>query len=124
MIAKKTNAQFSGVPFIESSLELTGELPEIIETNYCNHVGGLIGQEQSCTMMLRSKGRKLFYYALSKRTIFTTFQFQYSIQAVIRKADGSFADQLITHGIAVRIDGDQLANFPQLIQILKTSAAH
>lgn len=116
ILKKDPAAQFSGVPFIESSLELTGNLPAIIVSNQCNHAGGLIGQEESCSMVLTSKGREIFYRALATKNIFTTLQFEYSVQAVIRKADGTFADQLIKHGIAVRIDGDQLAKYPNLIQ--------
>ncbi|MBC7741840.1 MAG: hypothetical protein H7061_06570 [Bdellovibrionaceae bacterium] len=115
ILAKNPAAQFSGVPFMASSLELAGELPQIIESHQCNHVGGLIGQEQSCAMTLTKKGRLLFYKALNNKTIFTTLQFYYTIQAVARKADGTFADQTLKYGIAVRIDGDQLSNYPQLI---------
>lgn len=115
ILKTKPNAQFSGVPFIESSLDLTGELPEIVEMSQCNHIGGLIGQEQGCIIQLTKRGRNLFYSALNQKKIFTTLQFEYSIQAVVRKADGTFVDQTVRHGIAVRIDGDQLSNYPQLI---------
>jgi hypothetical protein len=115
LLKKDPSAQFSGVPFIDSSLALTGNLPELISDNQCNHVGGLIGQEQSCTMVLTPKGRQLLYRVLERKTIFTTLQFEYSVQAVVRRADGSFGDQLIRHGIAVRIDGDQLSKYPGLI---------
>jgi hypothetical protein len=118
-IVKKDNqAQFSGLPFIESSLALTGNLPELISDNQCNHQGGLIGQEEACTMVLTSLGRNLFRTALSKRSLFTTLQFDYSVQAVVSKADGTFADQTINHGIAVRIDGDQLSQYPELINLI------
>ncbi len=115
ILKKDPSAEFSGLPFIESSLELTGQLPELIEMNQCNHIGGLIGQEESCVILLTRQGRHLFYSALAQNKIFTTLQFQYSVQAVLRHADGTFADQLIKHGIAVVINGDQLSKFPQLI---------
>ncbi len=118
LLKRNPQAQFSGVPFISSSLELTGELPELISENKCNHAGGLVGQEQACTMVLTKKGRTLFLRSLEKKTIFTTLQFSYSVQAVVRKGDGSFADQKIEHGIAVRLDGDQLSQFPDLIHRL------
>ena len=116
ILAKDTTAVFSGVPFIESKLELTGILPDLIEKNDCNHVAGLVGQEQSCSFVLTGRGRQLFLRALERRALFITLQFQYSVQAVIRKADGTFGDQVISHGIAVRIDGDQLSKFPQLLR--------
>lgn len=116
ILKKDPQAEFSGVPFIQSSLSLTGELPELINHNQCNHTGGLIGQEQSCALVLTSKGRALFHRALSQRLLFTTLQFSYSIAAVARTADGKFVDQVINHGIAVRIDGEQLADHPELIQ--------
>ncbi|MBC7371218.1 MAG: hypothetical protein H7326_06620 [Bdellovibrionaceae bacterium] len=118
ILVKDPAAIFSGVPFIESKLELTGILPELIEKNDCNHVAGLIGQEQSCSFVLTGRGRVLFLKALERRTLFLTLQFQYSVQALIRKADGTLGDQVITHGIAVRIDGDQLSKYPHLIRRL------
>lgn len=116
ILKRNPHAQFSGLPFIQSSLELTGELPELISNNKCNHAGGLIGQEQSCTLVLTRRGRYVFYDAIQRKTIFTTLQFNYEVFAVIRTADGTFKDQVIKHGIAVRLDGDQLSQFPELIK--------
>lgn len=109
-------AEFSGLPFVASKLELSGEIPELIESNNCNHAGGLIGQEQSCTMVLTPRGRRFFINSLEKKTMFTTLQFYYTVDAVRKVADGSLRDQEIQHGIAVRIDGGQLRNFPDLIK--------
>ena len=116
IVDKDSSAQFSGLPFIESELAFTGYLPEIIASNRCNHKGGLIGQEQACTMVLTAKGRKLFKKAMKAKSLFTTLQFDYKVQAVVRKADGSFADQIIHHGVAVRIDVEQLGKYPELIE--------
>lgn len=44
-----------------------------------------------------------------------TLQYDYTVGGVVRKADGSFADILINHGVAARIDGEQLAKYPELI---------
>lgn len=118
ILKKDPAAQFSGLPFISSSIALTGDLPELISDNQCNHLGGLIGQEQACTMVLTSRGRELFFKALKRKTIFTMLQFEYSVQAQVKKADGGFSDQIIQHGVAVRIDGDQLSQYPELIQRL------
>jgi hypothetical protein len=116
LLAKDPASVFSGVPFIESHLELTGVLADLIQTNDCRHLAGLIGQEQSCSFILTGRGRQIFLKAIEHRTLFATLLFQYTVQAMIRKADNSLADQSITHGIAV--DGDQLAKYPHLIQKL------
>lgn len=118
ILKKDLQAEFSGVPFVASSLSLTGVLAELIGENECNHVAGLIGQEQSCAIVLTRKGRTFFLKSIQRRTLFTTLQFEYELQAVVRRADGSFVDQAVTHGVAVRIDGEQLAQFPQLINPL------
>lgn len=118
ILKKDPKAEFSGVPFVASTLSLTGVLAELIAENECNHAAGLIGQEQSCAIVLTSKGRTFFLKAIQRRTLFTTLQFEYVLQAVVRRADGSFVDQAVTHGVAVRIDGEQLAQFPQLINPL------
>ncbi|WP_374075491.1 hypothetical protein [Bdellovibrio bacteriovorus] len=118
ILKKDPQAEFSGVPFVASSLSLTGVLAELIGENECNHAAGLIGQEQSCAIVLTSKGRTFFLKSIQRRTLFTTLQFEYALQAVVRRADGGFVDQAVTHGVAVRIDGEQLAQFPQLINPL------
>lgn len=111
-------AQFSGLPFIESSLVLTGTLPELIQVNRCNHKAGLVGQEQGCNLVLSSKGRSMFFKALKNKTLFMTMQFEYKVMGVVELADGSYKDQEINHGVGVRIDGEQLAKYPQLINPL------
>lgn len=115
ILKKDPTAEFSSVPFISSSLQLTGELEELIEDNQCNHQAGLIGQEQSCSMVLTSKGRDIFLNSLERKNLFVTLDFTYQIQVVAKKADGTYVDQVISHSMAARIDGSQLAQFPQLI---------
>ena len=109
-------AEFSGVPFIGSRLELTGALADLFKATACDHPAGLIGQEQACSLILSRKGRKIFYKALESKVIFTTLQFQYSLQAVVRKADGKYADQVVQHGVAAVIHGGQLSRYPGLIR--------
>lgn len=118
ILKKDPQAEFSGVPFIGSSLALNGALPELITSNECNHAAGLIGQEQGCSFVLTDKGRGFFLKALERRSLFTTLQFEYQVQAVLRLANGSFQDAVIQHGVAVRIDGDQLSQHPHLIRRL------
>lgn len=118
ILAKNPNAVFSGVPFVRSELALTGDLPSIFSDNRCNHIAGLIGQQQSCVLELTNNGRYLFAKAIKHRLLFTTLQFEYTLQAVRLRADGKYEDTEITHGIAVVIDGDQLADYPKLIQRL------
>lgn len=109
-------AQFGGLPFIESSLALTGNLSPLISEHKCTHKAGIVGQEQACSIVLTSKGRSLFYDAIENKLLFMTLQFEYSVAGVIRNGEGSFVNQTVTHGIAVRIDGEQLAQYPELIQ--------
>lgn len=115
IIKEKPKAFFSGVPFVESNLSLTGALKQLFEETQCDHKAGLIGQEQSCMMDLTKFGRKTFLKAIEKKALFTTLQFEYSIDAVVRTSDGSFVPRTITHGVAARIDGAQLAEYPDLI---------
>ncbi len=118
IIAKNPHAVFNSVPFIKSELALTGTLKSLFSDNLCNHIAGLIDQEQSCILELTSNGRYLFAKAIRHKLLFTTLQFNYTIHAVRLKADGTYEDIEIQHGIAVRIDGDQLSNYPHLIQRL------
>ncbi|QDK39276.1 hypothetical protein [Bdellovibrio sp. NC01] len=110
ILKRDPQAQFSGLPFIESSLEMSGELPDLIADNECVHDAGLIGQEQSCGLTLTPRGRSLFLKSIDRKALFLTLNFKYSILGVAKRADNSFADQTITHAVAVRIDGGELVN--------------
>lgn len=115
ILKKDPAAQFSGVPFVASSLKLSGEIAELIADNQCNHEAGLIGQEQACTLVLTPKGKNIFLSSLARKTVFATLHFDYQIQVVQRMGDNSFKDETLSFGLAVVIDGDQLSHYPQLI---------
>lgn len=108
ILKNNPNAQFSGLPFIVSSLEMNGELPDLISQNECCHEAGLIGQQQACSLTLTPRGRTLFLKALSRNALFLTLSFKYSVWGAARRADGGFADQMITHAVAVKIDAGEL----------------
>lgn len=114
----KTNpsAQFSGLPFISSELAMSGETPLLIKENQCSHGAGLIEQQQSCSMVLTERGRKVFRRSVRNKMLFTTFQFTYQFSGFARIPDNTFREEVITHSIAARIDGDQLAKYPQLFK--------
>lgn len=114
ILAANPNAQFSGLPFVSSDLAMSGETPLLIKENQCSHGAGLVEQQQSCSMILTERGRSVFRRAMNNRSLFTTFQFTYQFSGFARLPDNTFREQLITHGLAARIDGDQLAKFPQL----------
>jgi hypothetical protein len=116
VLKKDPLAQFSGVPFMSSTLQLTGDLPILISENKCDHPAGLIGQEEACVLQLTSKGREVFFKSIAKKTLFTTLQLDYTIGAAVRKANGGFDNQEAHFGVAVRIDGALLAKHPELIQ--------
>jgi hypothetical protein len=111
ILKKDPAAQFSTTPFIASMLQLTGELPELIADNQCDHAAGLVDQEQAWSLILTSKGRALFLKALRGKTLFLTLNFAYEIQAVVRMADGTYDNQVLHFSMAARIDGGQLAPF-------------
>lgn len=115
ILQKDSEAQFSGLPFVSSTMSLTGNIPSLVVESKCDHSAGLIGQEQACSIILTQQGRLIFYDSIDKKTLFTTLQFEYKVQGFVRKADGTFGDQIINHGVAVRIDGGQLSKFPELI---------
>jgi hypothetical protein len=108
ILKRDPKALFSGLPFIESSLEMSGELTDLIAENECVHDAGLIGQEQSCGLTLTSRGRSLFLKAVDRKALFLTLNFKYSVMGAARRADNGFSDQTITHAVAVRIDTGEL----------------
>lgn len=114
ILAANPAAQFSGLPFVSSDLAMSGETPLLIKENQCSHGAGLVEQQQACNMILTERGRTVFKRAMKNRGLFTTFQFTYQFSGFARLPDNTFREQMITHGLAARIDGDQLAKFPQL----------
>lgn len=114
ILAANPAAQFSGLPFVSSDLMMSGEAPLLIKEHKCSHGAGLVEQQQACSMVLTERGRSVFKRAMNNRSLFTTFQFTYQFSGFARLPDNTFREQMITHGIAARIDGDQLAKFPQL----------
>lgn len=119
ILAANPAAQFSGLPFVSSDLMMSGETPLLIKENHCSHGAGLVEQQQACSMVLTERGRTVFLRAMKNRGLFATFQFTYQFSGFARLPDNTFREQLITHGLAARIDGDQLAKFPQLFSRLR-----
>ena len=109
ILTRNPAAQFSGLPFISSNLMMSGEAPLLVKENQCSHGAGLIEQQQSCSMVLTERGRTVFKRAMKNRSLFTTFQFTYEFSGFARLPDNTFREQVIAHGIAARIDGEQLA---------------
>lgn len=116
ILAKNPNAQFSGLPFSESVLQFTTPIKELIKQNDCNHVAGLIGQEQGCVIILSLRGRNIFRDSVRRKKLFVTLQFVYKVKAFIKNAAGALEDYEIKHGIAARIHGEQLALIPDLLK--------
>lgn len=116
ILAKNPAAQFSGVPFVGSRLVLNGQIKDLIKQNECNHIAGLIGQEQSCTLLLNLRGRNAFRDAVRKKKVFLHLQFEYTVKAFTKNAAGGLDNFDLTHGIAARISGEQLSKVPDLLK--------
>jgi hypothetical protein len=73
----------------------------MIEANSCNNVSGVMGQEESCSVMFNPKGKNIFLQTL-RSGLAIVLQFQYSVQGVIRLPAGLQAYESHT-GVAARI---------------------
>jgi hypothetical protein len=122
ILVKDSKAEFSALPFIESKLVMSGDLPLLFKESQCDHQAGLVGQMQSCNLVLTKRGQRVWRLALLKARIFTTLQFEYSVKGVIRNAQGGFTDQVVQQGVAAVIDGSQLADYPSLISIKREAS--
>lgn len=121
LIAKFPNAEFSGLPFLKSELSVDPNIKILFSDTSCTHLAGLVGQEQSCTLVFTKIGRKTFLRSLEKKMLFTNLNFEYEFEAVVRRADGSFEDRFVKHGVAARIDGNQIAKFPNNLILIDES---
>lgn len=100
----KTNpvAKFAGVAFTKSELMLNDAVVRsLIEKNSCNHVAGVIGQEQACSFILSSRGKVAFIEKLNKG-LAVVLQFQYSVVGVVRTVAG-FSDSTLNFGVGAKI---------------------
>lgn len=103
-------ARFAGVPFTSSRMILVDKVYELyIWKSACDHVAGVIGQEQSCKFILNSKGRKLFYDNL-KQGLGLVLQFQYFISGVVRNGAGGFNDLTTDFSVAAKIMAKDLSD--------------
>ena len=116
VLTKNPKAYFSALPFIRSELKLTGDIDPLIEDQQCNHVAGLVGQEQSCVIMLSPLGRKTFLNAVNQKKIFMTLQFKYEIEGFIEIDQGKYESQTVKFGVGAIIDGKLIAGHPELIK--------
>jgi hypothetical protein len=116
ILAKNPAAQFSGLPFISSELKFDIPIEELISKHSCNHPAGLVGQEQSCTILLTRRGREFFRKAVATKSVFVTLSFEYIVKAVVKNAANQFENIDMKHGIAARLGGDQLAAVPGLLK--------
>ena len=112
---KNPNAVFTSLPFSKSNLSTTGPLKGLVEENHCDHIAGVVGQEQACSFVLTPKGRSAFLKAIQKKALFTTLQFDYTVDAFVQLPDGGYEIRQFTHGVGALVDGAMLAEFPHLI---------
>lgn len=107
-------ARFAGVAFTSSRMVLKDEvLAGFLASNSCDHPGGVIGQEQACSFIFNSNGRKMFT-ELMKTGLGLVLNFEYTIHGVRRNAAGGFDDATSTFYVAARIMKEDATRVPEL----------
>lgn len=108
------DARFAGVAFTSSRMVLKDEtLSGFLAANSCDHPGGVIGQEQACSFMFNSVGRKMFIESI-KSGLGLVMNFEYTIHGVRRNAAGTFDDAHGTFYVAARIMKEDATRIPEL----------
>ncbi|MBX3019459.1 MAG: hypothetical protein KF767_16350 [Bdellovibrionaceae bacterium] len=108
------DARFAGVAFTSSQMILKDEsIAGLLASNSCNHPGGVIGQEQACSFVFNSNGRKVFT-ELMKVGLGLVLNFEYTIHGVRRNAAGGFDDASGTFYVAARIMKEDATRIPEL----------
>jgi hypothetical protein len=109
------NAKFAALPFASSKLSFK-DLGEFIETESCNHLGGVIESEQSCVIELGRAGRRAFAATVSTGQMFAV-DITYWVNGVVQLGDGSFKTVDKGEGIyqvSGGIGGADLIKYPNL----------
>lgn len=119
ILKKDPLAIIVSIPIKASELEMSGQLSEIIDSHSCSHISGNMSQEQSCSIILTSVGRNLFLTSIDRKALFLTLNWIYRFQGFVKLPDGQFALTEIEHGVAAKISGDELSEFPQLLDIME-----
>ncbi len=81
---KNPKAQFVGLPFTNSEVMFSDEVFQmLIEKSACNHIAGVVGQEESCSAIFSPKGKEVFKKTL-RSGLSIVLQFKYTVDGVIR----------------------------------------
>lgn len=113
LVTRVPGAHFTVLPFSKSKIVFNKVLQPYIVKEFCGHIAGSVNDEQTCSFRLNSLGRRVFLRQVRQR-VALTMQYEYTVDAFIRKADGSLASEAIHLGIAVRIGGEELKAHPEL----------
>ena len=113
--AANPNAKFTALPFVDSQVKFGDVLSAFVEKDNCNHTAGLVGDEESCSFRLTSKGRHVMRSSFADH-VTLTFQLQYSIDGVIENPDHTYTAKRNTYEMAGRLGGEELAKYPQLFR--------
>lgn len=100
--AKNAKAQFVGLPFTATDLKFSDDVFSLLlENSACNHLAGVVGQEESCTVIFSPKGKEVFKKTL-RSGLSIVLQYQYTVDGVIRLPAG-LAPKTVTFDLAARI---------------------
>ncbi len=107
------NAQFTVIPFSKSKITIHGSLAPYVDDDECEHIAGVIGQEQSCIIKLNSIGRKVFLATVTSGQMFAV-DLSYEIDGMIQQADGTYKNSHHEYQVSGSIGGVELSKHPQL----------
>ena len=113
LLGRNPNSRFAALPFLSSRLVFSTVLEPFIVKEFCTHTAGLVGDAQTCSFRLNNAGRRVFLKQILERVVMS-HQYEYTVSGFIKQADGTFAPQQTTYGLAAVIGGGELRNFPQL----------
>jgi hypothetical protein len=114
IIANHPRANFVGLPIARSSINFADQVFEhMVIANSCNNVTGVMGQEESCSVLFSSQGKGVFEKML-RSGIAIVLQFKYTVEGVVN-LPGGYQPREYTFGTAARISksdfGDQLEKY-------------
>ena len=113
VLALNPRATFTSLPFLSSTIEISGDLSPLIESSDCHHEAGNMLDDTTCILTLSPRGRVALINPL-RSSSGVVVNFAYNVYGVVEQADGSYLDQSLNFAVAGRIGGPETKPYPEL----------
>ncbi|RME14617.1 MAG: hypothetical protein D6797_08360, partial [Bdellovibrio sp.] len=110
---RRPKAKFIPIMPLQSRMYFGNVLDDLIIQQLCDRPAGTFGTEVACAITLNEKGQKILRNSLRKR-VSMVLNFEYTVKGCFKTFTSSCKPVTINYGVAARIGGQYLKDFPFL----------